>query len=80
MGQILIRNLDDAVIRRLKQRAARHRTSAEEEARRVLTAGAGIDRDILIARLNAVAKANGPQTGPTSTELLRADRDRDQDR
>jgi len=28
MGQMLIRNLDDAVINRLKESAARHRTSA----------------------------------------------------
>lgn len=76
---MLIRNLDDAVILRLKQRAARHRTSAEEEARRVLTASTGVDRDVVIARLNAVAEANGPQTGPTSTEMLRADRDRNHD-
>lgn len=74
---MLIRNLDDAVIRRLKERAERHRTSAEEEARRVLAAGVGFDREAAIARLDAIAKANGPQGRPSSNEMLRADRDRD---
>jgi len=77
MGQMLIRNLDDAVIQRLKARAERHRTSAEEEARRALAASVAVDPEAVIARLNAIAEANGPQTGPTALELLRADRDRD---
>lgn len=72
MGQMLIRNLDDGVIAKFKERAARHRTSVEEEARQVLTASAGVDRDTVIARLNTIAERIGPQTGPTSLEILRA--------
>ncbi len=72
MGQMLIRNLDDGVIAKFKERAARHRTSVEEEARQVLTASAGVDRDAVIARLNAIAERIGPQTGPDSLEILRA--------
>jgi plasmid stability protein len=72
MGQMLIRNLDDGVIADLKRRAARHRTSAEEEARRALTASVRSSRDAIIAKMNAIAEANGPQPGPTSLEILRS--------
>jgi hypothetical protein len=37
MAQILIRNIDDAVIEALRRRAAARGTSVEEEARRILT-------------------------------------------
>lgn len=72
MGQMLIRNLDDAVIADLKRRAEAHRTSAEEEARRTLTASVRIDRDAVIALANEIAEGNGPQSGPTSLEILRS--------
>ncbi len=77
MGQMLIRNLDDHVIAGLKRRAEQNRTSAEEEARRALTASAGFDADAWRAETKALRDAIGPLPGPTSTELLRADRDRD---
>jgi antitoxin FitA len=36
MGQLLVRGIDDALVRRLKLRAARNGNSAEEEHRRIL--------------------------------------------
>lgn len=36
MAQLIVRNLDDDLVRRLKQRAAEHGWSAEEEHRRIL--------------------------------------------
>lgn len=36
MRQVLIRNLDDSVIVKLKRRAEQNRTSTEEEGRRAL--------------------------------------------
>ena len=72
MGQILIRNLDDAVIADLKRRAELHKTSAEEEARQTLTSSVRLDRAAIIAKLDAIRDANGPQTGPTSLEILRS--------
>ena len=80
MGRILIRNLDDAVIAGLKRRAVENRTSAEEEARRALAASVGDGLQAWLARLEAARALNGPQSGPTSTEMLRADRNRDNDR
>ena len=76
MGQMLIRNLDDAVIATLKRRAAENRTSAEEEARRVLSAGAGATFDAAAWRRDAEALAQriGPLRGPTSLEILRSER------
>lgn len=80
MGQMLIRKLDDTVITNLKTRARANGTSAEEEARRVLVSGAGAGGDVgaALARLERACEMNGPQTGPTSTEILRWDRDRDE--
>lgn len=80
MGQILIRKLDDAVIGKLKARARANGTSAEEEARRSLTADVGAPADVaaVLARLERAREMLGPQTGPTSTEMLRWDRDRDE--
>ncbi|MBE7218086.1 MAG: hypothetical protein INR64_06420 [Caulobacteraceae bacterium] len=78
MGQMLIRNLDDQVIANLKRRAVENRTSAEEEARRALIASAGFDADAWRAETRRFVDSIGPlPPGPTSTELLRADRDRD---
>lgn len=38
MADITIRNLDDALMQRLRRRAARHGRSMEEEAREILAA------------------------------------------
>jgi plasmid stability protein len=36
MAQLIVRNLDDDLVRRLKERAASHGRSAEEEHRQIL--------------------------------------------
>ncbi len=36
MAQLIVRNLDDDLVRRLKQRAAEHGRSTEEEHRQIL--------------------------------------------
>ena len=36
MAQLIVRNLDEEIVRKLKQQAARHGISAEEEHRRIL--------------------------------------------
>lgn len=77
MAQILIRNLDEAVIAALRQRAAEAGTSLEEEARRALASSAGLSRDAALARLDAVRERIGRIEGPSSLEDLRRDRARD---
>ena len=78
MGQIVIRNLDDAVLTALKRRAAEGGISAEEEARRALAASVGLDLPSALARLDAVRARIGRLPGPTSLDDLRADRARDE--
>ena len=77
MAQIVIRNLDPAVVKALRQRAVACGTSMEEQARRTLTSAMGIDREAAIARLDAVRRMIGRREGFSSTEELRRDRDRD---
>lgn len=76
MASLLIRNLDDAVIVRLKARARENSTSTEEEARRALGQQVG-GVDDWLERLARVRAANGSQQGLSTAELLRIDRDRD---
>lgn len=77
MSQILIRNLDDAVLDALRRRAAESGASLEEEARRALAASVGLNRQAAVARLDAVRAEIGPLEGPSSLDDLRADRRRD---
>lgn len=77
MAQILIRNLDAAVINRLRERAAASGTSLEEEARRALAAAAGLSREAALARLDKVRAQIGRIEGPSTLEDLRRDRARD---
>jgi len=54
MAQLIVRNLENSVKERLRQRARKHRRSMEEEAREILrnsvnedeTAGAGLGTEI----------------------------------
>jgi antitoxin FitA len=55
MGQVLVRNLDDAVIERLKQKAAARGTSLEQVMREALAAAAAVDeRQAWVARMDAL--------------------------
>jgi plasmid stability protein len=78
MGQILIRNLDDAVIEALRRRAAVAGTSAEEEARRALAAAVGLEREAAVDGLADVCRRIGWLEGPSILDDLRRDRARDQ--
>jgi plasmid stability protein len=77
MGQILVRNLDDAVIEVLKRLAASSGTSTEEQARRALARGVGLDREAAADRLRELRRSIGKLPGPSIVEQLRRDRDRD---
>lgn len=75
MAQITIRNLDDAVIQALRQRAAAGGTSTEEEARRALASAVGIDRDAAKARLAAVRASTAGHRDRDVAKLVREMRD-----
>ena len=77
MGQILIRNLDDAVLDALRGRARQRGTSVEEEARQALAGSVGLTRDEAVRRLNQFRARIGPLAGPSSLDDLRLDRARD---
>ena len=77
MGQILIRNLDVAVIEALRRRAAACGTSMEEQARRALTKAVGLDREAAAGRLSEIRRMVGRLEGPSILDDLRHDRGRD---
>ena len=79
MGQVLIRNIDDHVLQRLKQRAAVERKSLEQCLREVLADAAKPSREELLADLARIRAMTPPRkpgvTYPTAEELIREDRD-----
>jgi len=82
MGQILIRQLDDATLSRLKIRAQERKTSVEALAREAITQAAAltVEEKVAIAhRMQAITRRamvpGVPQT--LGVDLIREDRDRD---
>ena len=78
MGQIMIRNIDPAVIEALRRRAAACGTSMEEQARRALTKAVGLEREAAARRLAEIRRIIGRLEGPSSLDDLRRDRGRDE--
>jgi plasmid stability protein len=76
MARILIRDLDDKTVQRLKDRARRHRRSLEGEARLILTQAAGISFDDARKLAKQWHKKLAGRKLPDSTELIREDRRR----
>jgi plasmid stability protein len=77
VGNITIRNLDDAVIEKLKVRARDHERSLEAEIRALLAAAAerpSRKSFIETARRIAAMTPDVPQSD--STEIIREERDR----
>ena len=77
MGQIVIRNLDDAVLAALRSRAAACGTSMEEQARRALAKSLGLDREAALRRLDDIRSLIGRLEGESILDDLRRDRRRD---
>jgi antitoxin FitA len=79
VGQVVIRNLDDRVLDRLKARAAAQRKSLEQSLRELLTEAARSDRVGLIAeveRIRSMTPHAAPGASyPTAERLIREDRD-----
>lgn len=80
MGQVVIRNLDDRVIERLKARAAAQRKSLEQSLRELLSEAAKPGRTELLAELDRIRAMTPPRESganyPTAEQLVREDRDR----
>ena len=79
MGQVVIRNIDDQVIERLKAKAAEQRMSLEQSLREILTAAAKPSRAELLAEVDRIrAMTRPPPPGvqyPSAEEMIREDRD-----
>jgi len=77
MAQVVVRNLDDNVVERLKARAAAENKSLEQKLRDVLTEAAKPSRAELVAEL-ARCRAMSPPLppgAPLAEDLIREDRD-----
>lgn len=75
MVQLTVRNVDDEVVRALKQRAARHGRSAEAEHRDILRKSLLEQDEGFASRAHALRQRL--RSTIDSTEIIRADRDRD---
>lgn len=76
MAQVIVRNLDEAVVTGLKEKAKLRGRSLEQELRSVLTEAAGLSPAERLAVANRI-RAMTPRTATLdSTDIIRADRDR----
>jgi plasmid stability protein len=73
MGQILVRNLDDSLIAKLKQRALEQGTSVEQLARDALARAAEqVDHEKWLASMQELrAQFRHDPNGPDAVDLVR---------
>ena len=76
MAQIIVRNLDDAVVERLKARARSNGRSLEAEVRQILEQSAKVDMATARQRVMEIRKKLAGRKFTDSVELIREDRDR----
>lgn len=79
MAQILVRNLDDSVVERLKERARKCGCSLQSEVKRILEQEANVPQLDMKAARKLVRKIRRRFEGrdfPDSAALIREDRDR----
>ena len=69
MAQLIVRNVDDDLVQRLKQRAAQHGRSAEEEHRHLLRAA--LRSEGLISRLREMPDVGSDDDFARATDLPR---------
>ena len=74
MAQITIRQLDDAVVARLRQRAAAAGRSMEQEVREILTSACA-DPEAIVSRLRQRQNSYGGRVFSDSAEIVRQMRD-----
>ena len=77
MAQLLVRDLDDATVARLKERARRNRRSLQAEAKAILEANAPrYTRDEALAVFRSWQSRFAGRALSDSAELIREDRGR----
>lgn len=75
MAQVIVRNLDDRVVERLKERAALHRHSLEQELREILTEVSLLRRREIAAEAARIRAMTPGGELPDPVALIREDRD-----
>ncbi|HET6468905.1 MAG TPA: hypothetical protein VFG43_11065 [Geminicoccaceae bacterium] len=75
MAQVIVRNLDDEVVERLKQRAARRGLSLEQQLRDILTEASQLNMTEIKAELAGIRAMTKPGRFPLAEDLIREDRD-----
>ena len=75
MGQVIVRNLDDAVIAAIKSRARSKGHSLEQELRIILAQAAKRTRVEKLALVDRIRAATAPGPHPLAEDLIREDRD-----
>jgi len=76
LGQVIVRNLDDRVIARLKERAQAHGRSLEGELREIISEAARPRRPELLAELDRIRAMTPPGPPTDTTKIIREARDR----
>ena len=79
MSQLLVRKVDEDLVARLKQRAARAGRSAEAEHRLILEQALRPGKPSFAERARRHREALCGRVHSDSTDLIREDRDRDYD-
>lgn len=75
MPQVLIREVDQAVVDRLKDRAKRNGRSLEAELRLVLADAAKLTPSEFLEEVGEIQKRFAGRVFPDSADLIREDRD-----
>ena len=75
MAQLVLPDLDDDLVQRLRQRAARHGRTPEEEIRLILERTLLSDWETFLDEADRLRARTPPQT-TDSTDLIREERDR----
>jgi plasmid stability protein len=78
MAELVLTDVDDMVLHNLRERAARHGRTPDEEAKAILAESVGTKRSGAWAPVDAIYErlAASGRTFSDSAELLRKDRDR----
>lgn len=82
MSSLHLRDVDEALVRKLHQRAKANGRSAAEEHRQILRSALQGEREEhwleAAARIRERIAARGPRTAPPAEDLIREDRDNDE--
>ncbi len=77
MAQLLVRDLDPAVVARLKEKARQNQRSLQGEVKAILEeAAARATRDEALAMIDKWQRKWGDRVFSDSTQMIREDRDR----